>query len=365
MNKKYLKVIILSLLSLILLAGCATGPRAESTTGLAANESHLFVSLANKIYKVELETGLEIWRYPSDNSRMMVYAPVLLNDEYFTYGDLYNTLQRVNLETPTQKVWEFKVAKGWYQTKVAESDGVIVAPNTDRNVYGVNAKDGTLLWTHEDKFAFLAEPVIVDGKAIISSQNHEILWLDLKTGKPEEKSFAMKGAVISAPYYDETLGYIFVGSLGHEFVAIDAKTQKEVWRYEGSIPKLSGIWAPPIMLQGQLIFNDDLGNIISVDPKTGAENWIIAEQGKMLAGLAAIGEDAFIVALEDGTIRGFDVNRKPLFPEFDIPKGKIYTTPLVTDEMFIIAPMGAEFLVYAYPIEYTGMTKWVYKPAKK
>ncbi len=92
----------------------------------------------------------------------------------------------------------------------------------------------------------------------------------------------MQGAVIASPFYLEETGLIYVGSLGNEFIAIDANTHQVKWRYDGSIEKLSGIWAKPIYLQGQLIFNDDLGNIVSVDPKTGAENWVLIEQGKML-----------------------------------------------------------------------------------
>ena len=363
MKKRSFSILILTLLSLLLLAGCAMGPRADSTNGLAANESHVFVTAANKIYKVDLKTGLETWRYPSDNSRFMTFAPVLLDDDSFTYGDMYNSLQKLNLEAPSQKTWEFKEAKGWYQAKVAEAKGIIVAPNTDRNIYGVNAKDGSLKWKHEDNFAFIAEPLIVENTVFVSSQKHQILFLDLETGEAKAEPFQMKGAVIASPTYLEETGLIYVGSLGHEFVAIDAKTFKEVWRYSGSVTKLSGIWSQPILLKGNLIFNDDLGNIIAVDPKTGKENWVLAEQGKMLAGLAAIGEDRFVVANEDGTVKAFDINRKPLV-QFEITKAKIYTTPIVAGDLLIIAPMGAEFTLYAYPLELAGMPQWTFKPGK-
>ncbi len=362
MKKRSLSILVLVLLSLLLLAGCAMGPRAESTPGLAANQSHVFLTAANKIYKIDLESGVETWRYPADNSRFMSYAPVLINDETFIYGDMYNSLQKQNVDTPSQKIWEFKEAKGWYQAKVAEANGIIVAPNTDRNIYGVNAQDGTLKWKHEDSFAFLAEPVIVDKFAIVSSQDHEILFLDLETGE-EKASFKMQGAVVAKPFYLEETGLIYVGGLGHEFVAIDPKEQKEVWRYSGSVTKLSGIWAPPIMLGGNMVFNDDLGNIISVDPKTGKENWVLAEQGKMLAGLVALDDERFLVASENGTIKAFDTNRKPLF-QFDIPKAKIYSTPIVAGDLVIVAPMGAEFVLYAYPLELAGMPQWTFKPGK-
>ena len=363
MKKRSMSILILTLLSLLLLAGCAMGPRAESTFGLSANQSHVFVSAANKIYKVDLKTGLETWRYPADNSRFMTYAPVLLDNESFTFGDMYNTLQKLNLETPSQKSWEFNEAKGWYQAKVAETNGIIVAPNTDRNIYAVNAKDGSLKWKHEDTFAFIAEPLIIDDTVFISSQNHQILFLDLETGQAKAEPFAMKGAVIASPYYLEETGLIYVGSLGNEFVAIDAKTFKEVWRYSGTIEKLSGIWAQPILLKDNLIFNDDLGNIIAVDPKTGKENWVLTDQGKMLAGLVAIGDERFVLACEDGNVKAFDINRKPLL-QFEIAKAKIYTTPIVAGDLLIIAPLGAEFMLYAYPLELAGMPQWTFKPAK-
>lgn len=363
MKTKIFKLFLLVVLSLLLLTGCATGPIAQSTPGMSANDTHVFLSAMNKIYKINLEDGTEAWRYPTDNTRMVVYAPALLNDEDFIFGDMFNKLHKLDIENPQQEDWESTEAKGWYQAKVAESDGIVIAPNTDRNVYAFNTKDGSLLWKHEDNFAFISEPLIIDDTVIISSQNHEIIFLDLKTGEEKDKPLDMQGAVMAAPYYLEETDFIYVGSLGNEFIAINAKTHTVEWRYEGSIEKLSGIWAKPIYLRGQLIFNDDLGNIVSVDPKSGNENWVLLEQGKMLAGLAAVNEDSFIVAAEDGSVRMFDTNKKQLL-HFNIDKAKIYTTPLVTNNLVIIAPLGAEYMLYAYPIEMTSTPQWTFKPAK-
>ncbi|HHV06072.1 MAG TPA: PQQ-binding-like beta-propeller repeat protein [Anaerolineaceae bacterium] len=362
MKKQIFKLVLLAVISLLLLSGCAVGPIAQSTPGLSANDTHVFVSAQSKVYKIDLETGMEVWQYPVDKTRMVAYAPVLLDGEDLIFGDMFNKLYRLNIDNPQQKVWEFLDAKGWYQAKVAQADGIIVAPNTDRNVYGINANDGTLKWTHEDNFAFISEPVIIGETVVISSQDHEILWLDLQTGE-EIDALSMQGAVIASPFYLEETRLIYVGSLGNEFIAIDANTHQVKWRYDGSIEKLSGIWARPIYLQGQLIFNDDLGNIVSVDPKTGAENWVLIEQGKMFAGLVAVNEDSFLVAAENGSVRAFDINRKPLL-QFEIEKATIYTTPIVTDNLIIIAPMGAKYLLYAYPIEITGLPQWTFPPEK-
>ena len=364
MKNRFFKLILICAAVLFALAGCAVGPRAESTPGLAANDSHLFVSAANMVYKIDLLNGIEVWRYPTEkNVRMMTYAPVLLNDETFLFGDMYNTLHKLNIENANQVLWQFKEAKGWYQSKVAEKNDVVIAPNTDRNVYAINSKDGTLLWKHEDTFAFIAEPLIIDDLVIISSQDHEILWLDLNTGEEVYEPFPMNGAVVSKPLFIEETGLIYIGSLGDEFVAIDPKTQKEIWRYEGTIDELSSIWATPIYLDGQLIFNDDLGNVISVDPLTGKENWTLASLGKMLAGLAALGDDKFLVASENGEISVYDLERRPV-RQFQIEKAKIYTTPLVTDNLIIISPVGAPALIYSYGFELSGMPTWTYKPGK-
>jgi len=363
MKTRIFKIVLLAVLSMLLLSGCAGGPIAQSTPGLSANDTHVFLSAANKIYKINLENGTEAWRYPADNTRMMTYAPVLFDNETFIFGDMYNKLHKLDIENPQQKAWESTDAKGWYQAKVAQSGDIIIAPNTDRNIYAFNAKDGSLLWKHEDNFAFISEPLIIDDTVVISSQNHAILFLDLKTGEEKHERLAMQGAVMAAPYYLEETGLIYVGSLGNEFIAINAMTLTVEWRYDGSIEKLSGIWAQPIYLQEQVLFNDDKGNIVSVDPLSGKENWVMPEQGNMLAGLAAVDEDRFIVAAEDGSIKIFDTNKKPLL-QFNIEKAKIYTTPLVTDKFIIIAPVGAEYNLYAYPLETTGMPQWTFNPAK-
>lgn len=382
MKKKYLSIFVLSVLSLLLLAGCATGPNAQSTPGMTANDDYLFITAANKIYQIDLKTGQEVWRYPKNNARMMSYAPVLLMDDDFTYGDMYNTLQRVKIETlnqnqnpnntenennadkPMQILWQFTGAKGWYQAKVAETDGIIIAPNTDRNIYAVDAANGNLLWVHEDAYAFLAEPLIIDNTVVISSQDHEILWLDLKTGEEIAEPVKMNGAVIAKPFYLEETGLIYIGSLGNEFVAIDAQNHTIKWTFSDPEIKLSGVWAPPIYIDNQIIFNDDKGNIVSINPEDGKKNWSLAEQGQMLAGLASIENDRFVIASENGEIRVFTLeNGQPVRPfSFEIDKAQIFTTPMVAGDYLFITTMGSENLVYAY--EFSGKVAWTFKPSR-
>ena len=62
MSKKYLRSFVIILLAGLILAGCATGPRAESTPGISAAENQIYVSYMNYVFKIDAANGKAVWR---------------------------------------------------------------------------------------------------------------------------------------------------------------------------------------------------------------------------------------------------------------------------------------------------------------
>ena len=178
MNKKNLRSLLMVLLAGLLLAGCAMGPRAESTPGISAGENHIYVSYMNYVHQVDPTTGLASWRYPEkSNIKQVFYAPALIDGDSIYIGDFANDLLKINVSgTPTVE-WTFSEAKGWYQGKAAKDGNLIIVPNADRNIYAVD-ENNNLVWTHRGDFAYISEPLIVDDMVIVSSQDHKVVFLN-------------------------------------------------------------------------------------------------------------------------------------------------------------------------------------------
>ena len=358
MNKKYFRSLLIVLLAGLLLAGCAMGPRAESTPGISADENQIIVSYMNYVYKVDPTTGKAAWRYPEkSNIKQVFYAPALIDGESIYVGDFANDFLKINVTGTPVVDWTFSEAKGWYQGKAAKDGDLIIAPNSDRNVYAIDGNNN-LVWTHRDQFAYISEPLVVDDMVIVSSQDHKVVFLEKADGTTI-REVALNGAVIASPVYDPATDSIFVGTLGSEFVRIDRKSGEILWRYDDD-GTLGSVWAKPILVDGQIIFNDKTGKIVSLSPETGMENWQLNAGGSMPAGLALIEGQGFVAALEDGTITLYGMNQQAVWSH--IISGNVYNTPVVTETMILIGAIKGDNLVYAY--NFQGQPVWTFKPEK-
>jgi len=343
-----------------MLAGCATGPRAESTPGISAGENQIFVSYMTYVYQVDPASGMATWRYPEkSNIKQVFYAPALIDGESIYVGDFANDFLKINISGTPRIDWTFTEAKGWYQGKATKDGDLIIVPNSDRNVYAID-ENGNLIWTHRGDFAYISEPLVVDEMVIVSSQDHKVVFLNKKDGTTI-REVDLGGAVIAPPVYDPQTDSIFCGSLANEFVRIDRQSGEIVWRYDDN-GTLGSVWAEPIMVEGQLIFNDKTGKIISLSPETGLENWQLNAGGSMPAGLALIEGKGFVVALEDGTVTLYGLNQQAIWSR--IVSGSVYNTPVVTDSMVLVGAIKGEKNKLVYAFDFQGQPVWTFIPEK-
>lgn len=332
------------------------GPRAESTPGLSADDSAAYVAYQQFVYKVDGKSGSELWRYPETGTvQVVLYASPLVAGEYFYVGDLANKFHQLDLSDGSEN-WTFADAKGWYQAKAASDGSQIIVPNSDRNVYSLDL-DGTLNWTYSSEYGYLAEPVILDDSVIISSLDHNVVSLDKGTGEVNWKA-ELKGSVVSAPLFDAENNRLYIGSLGKEFVSMDSQTGEINWTFTAD-GKLSSVWSTPILIENNLIVADEEGKIFSLDPETGTVLWTLNSGSEIMAGLLAI-DGGFVVALENGDVRAYDLEQNPLWTR--TIEGEIYTTPVLLGDTIIVAVTKGEALLYSYDL--IGNPGWSFTPAK-
>ena len=359
MNKKVLRLLVLLVLAGAVLTGCAAGVRAESTPGVTVTDSYVYLAYLNSLFQLDKASGAQLSSFPEKSSaNLAMYAAPVVQDGYVYFGDLSNDFHKLTEGNLAQSVWTFEQAKGWYQAKPALDGNLVIVPCTDRNIYAIDIENGTETWVYKGDFAFIAEPVVVDGKIIVSSQDHHVLVLNGTTGE-EIYRVEMKGAVVAPPLFDPESGSAFVGSLGREMVSFDLASGDVNWTY--GTEDLATIWATPILLDSQLIFTDKNGKIVALDPKTGEELWQNHAGGIVIAGAVLVGDKGFLVAREDGTMSFYSSDSQTGDWTVTVP-GNIYSKPIVAGDQIFVPVVKADALIYTYNIN--GVPGWSFSPEK-
>lgn len=359
MNKKIVRILVLLMIAAAILTGCAGGVRAESTPGVTVSGDHVYVAYMNKVSQLDRMTGALVATYPSDpKASLMMYAPPAVDGDAVYFGDLANKFHKVSDGSLNTVQWTFAGARGWFQAKAAVDNDLVIVPCTDRNIYALNTSTGEQVWDYKGDFAFIAEPLIIDDKVIVSSQDHHILVLSRATGE-ELYRIETKGAVVSAPLYDEESGSVYVGSFGREMTSFDLESKAINWVY-GENNNLATIWGTPILLEGELIFTDKAGKIVALDPETGTQLWTIEAGGTVVAGLAKVEGQGFLVAREDGNLQFYGLDHLSKWTA-TVP-GQIYSAPIVDGEQIFVPAIKGDNILYTFNV--TGQQGWSFIPAK-
>jgi outer membrane protein assembly factor BamB len=77
------------------------------------------------------------------------------------------------------------VRKFPYFSSAAVNDRIVVVGGRDKLVHGLDPATGKALWTHNNRAAVDASPVLVGTDRVVSAdKSGEIVQLDTRTGKP-------------------------------------------------------------------------------------------------------------------------------------------------------------------------------------
>jgi outer membrane protein assembly factor BamB len=145
-----------------------------------------------------------------------------------------------------------------------------------------------------------------------------MLALDTKDGKVIWKK-ATDGWVWAGPALVENK--LYFGDLMGVFYALNASDGSQIWKTEPETGSTSGISDRPLVIQGTIYFSSENGDLYAVDAAKGSVTW-------------------------NKTIGG-----------------KLYGAPVQAGNLILVAPVGADSLVYA--VDANGNQQWTFKPAKK
>lgn len=356
MKTKRLMLFFLLALGAIVLSACSGQPLANNWAGLAADAERAYLAAGSFVYAVDLQNGKEVWRYPEKADKKLFYAnPVLTADGQLLVGSTGTDHPFISLDPATGKekwIEPFTQNKGGWVASPLILNDTIYAPNADGFLYSIDMNGKEAADPIELGGALWSAPATDGTLLYITSLDHYFHVfnpIDRVLNEPLD----LGGAAPASP----VVGFdgIFVGSFASTVEFIKPNGEHEV-----IAATENWIWGSPV-LDGQTLYYADLnGKVYSLDLVTGNQNWgVVQPDGPIVASLLVAGDQIY-VATEAGTFIALDREGKTAWEK--TVGGKIYTTPVISGDLILVAPYQAEFVLAAY--DATGDQAWTFTPEK-
>jgi len=247
----------------------------------------------------------------------------------------------------------FTENKGLWQASPLIFNDKIYAPNTDGFVYIIDMNGKKAAEPIELGGALWSAPS-TDGKLLyVTSLDHHFHVIDPAKSTTNEP-IDLGGAAPSSPVVG-TDG-VYVGSFASTIEFIKSNGDHKVIAKTGN-----WIWGSPVLDGATLYYADLDGKVYSLDLATGNLNWgvdvVPAVDKAIVAGLLVVGDQIY-VATEAGTLVALDRDGKTVWEK--TVGGNIYTTPVVSGDLILVAPYQADIVLAAY--DATGKQAWVFTP---
>jgi outer membrane protein assembly factor BamB len=262
----------------------------------------------------------------------------------------------VDPATDIQK-WSFAESKGtWLGSAAVSADGIYAASG-DGKVYAL-ALNGTKRWVAVVSQHPLWSAPVTDGKRVfVSTVDHEVVALDAQTGEQAWK-VNLDTSLLASPVVTAD-GMLYVGTLSGDLYALKTADGTKVWR-----STLDGnIWSTPVV-DGNVLYvgtsKGALGTFYAINTADGKTVWTHDEVRAIIASPLVL-PDQVIYVTEAGHIQSLNKNGTSKW-QVDISGAKIYTAPILAGDLVIVAPMQAQFLLAAY--DQTGVQKWTFAAPK-
>lgn len=253
---------------------------------------------------INSKTGALIWEYTRDQPPqcMCSYQSKLTGGLLFAQTDGHSLFAfQPQGAAPSRRLWSF-AGDGALLTNPVTADNVVVIGSADRNVYGLDAKTGKILWQQTTGYAFTADPVVIDDIVVIGDQGGNMDGFDLKTGKLLWSTTA-DGAIDDAAVLKGKTAF-FV-SEDHNIYALNVMNGQVNWHYT-----MDDFAAFPPVVSGDLVVVDNrAGDLIALNTINGKRVWQVDLNGTPFsAPILWNARNAVVLKVGDHEISAFALN---------------------------------------------------------
>jgi outer membrane protein assembly factor BamB len=364
--RKKLIIVTMILFGAVFLSACSGGAvRGMSWPGLAADGKTAYLADGSFVYAVNLSDGAELWRYPgSRNGKLTFYStPAVTPDGLVIVGSAGTdhsliALNPADINPDTKapvEAWKFSGAKDHWVAAPLVVNNKLFAVNSDGNLYildlqdGQSVKDATVvkldgrLW---------AQPITDGERVYVTSLDHSVIAVDAETYKvvwDEDLGGAVPGSAVLG-----TDGMLYVGSLESKLEKFDPATGN----HQSVLDAENWVWSTPSLDGDTLYFGDVDGNFYSFDTASGKLNWKPVKPDGPITASPLIQNDHILIATESGSIFAVGNDGKVLWTQQI--GGKIYTTPVAAGDLTIVSSLETDF--YLAALDANGRQVWTFTP---
>ncbi len=349
---KRLTLISFVLLGAILMSACSSAAiRGTSWPGLAADTKNAYLENGQDVYAVRLSDGSKVWQYSVSNGEFYS-SPLLTPDGQLIVGSIGTDQGLYSLDPANgQQKWVFSGGKDrWIAAPLVVND-MLYAPNNDGTLYALKLATGQLAWSLSIGQPLWGAPV-TDGKLIfqtsldhflyaIDPQSHEVVW-----------KVDLGGSAADSPALSTDKSTLYVGSFGSKVFAINAADGSVRWTAKTN----AWVWSEPSVSLSNVFVADINGQVYSLNASNGQDTWSNVTPDGPITGSPLLTTNGVIVATESGFVYSLDHNGKVAWSTSI--GGKIYTAPVASGDLVLVAPLGAKYLLYAVNEKDGSMLPW-------
>ena len=148
----------------------------------------------------------------------------------------------------------------------AVKNGLVIFGNQQGKIVALSLRNGKLKWNFQTGAAIYSSPAIAENNIVFGSTDGYVYCLNMN-GKLQWKLKA-NAAVLGSPVIDSNV--VYIGASDHSFRAIDLKSGKEKWVFNG----LNGpVVSTPVLYKDAVIFGAWDTYLYALNKNTGLINW--------------------------------------------------------------------------------------------
>lgn len=243
------------------------------------NDKHVFFSSTDgHVYCLDKIQGALVWKFESEGEKQYglwdyyLSSPKLDGNVLFWgSGDTHiyalNTLNG-------NVIWKYKTDDIVHADPLIYEEGVYVG-SFDGFLYKLNKYNGALIWKFNTigsyffpKGEIQKRVTIHNGFVYFGSRDYNLYVVDAKKGRGVWNFREPRGWIISTPTIHENFVY-FGTSDGHLFYCFGTNTALKEWEVKTNMR----VYSKAASYNDEILFSTFDGKIVSVNYKTGAQNW--------------------------------------------------------------------------------------------
>lgn len=355
-SKKYLLVITLLIIGVFITACSSAIYASTGWHGLTATTDTAYLAAGSQVYAIDLNTHNEKWRFPEKaNARIAFYAnPILTSDGQLLVPSYDHNLYILDAATGAQK-WVFSGSKNRLIASPLVIGNMAYQPSTDSFIYAIDLTKQQLVWKQETGDPIWTEPADNAGCncIFVASMDHFVYSFDAAVGTQLWKS-DLGAAIVGTPAVSSD-GKLFVGTFGKQMVALNAANGSILWRFDTQ----DWVWSGPALANNNLYFGDLAGNFYALNAADGTKLWSNQEK-KPIVDTPIVTQDRIYFSTESDTL--FILNTNGSTVNSKVIGGVIYSSPSINGDIVLVAPTNYTAALVALNLD--GVEQWTFTPGK-